>query len=111
MSLLRALRRHPITDRQRALTHRMSALLLAYPDERLLADLPMLREAATELPESPRTDLLGVIEWLATTPLPELTERYVETFDLRRRSCLHLTYYAHGDTRNRGAALLVFSNA
>src|SRR5699024_7950613 len=35
----------------------------------------------------------------------------VETFDLRRRSCLHLTYYAHGDTRNRGAALLVFSNA
>ncbi len=31
---------------------------------------------------------------------------YVETFDLRRRACLHLTYYAHGDTRNRGLALL-----
>jgi nitrate reductase delta subunit len=31
---------------------------------------------------------------------------YVETFDLRRRASLHLTYYAHGDTRGRGMALL-----
>lgn len=111
MSLFKALKRHPITDRQRALTHRLAALLLAHPDERLLADLPMLKEAAEELPDPPRADLLGVIEWLESTPPPELAERYVETFDLRRRSCLHLTYYAHGDTRNRGAALLSFSNA
>ena len=32
--------------------------------------------------------------------------RYVETFDLRRRATLELTYYAHGDTRERGMALL-----
>jgi nitrate reductase delta subunit len=31
---------------------------------------------------------------------------YVETFDLRRRASLHLTYYAHGDTRERGMALV-----
>jgi nitrate reductase delta subunit len=31
---------------------------------------------------------------------------YVETFDLRRRACLELTYYEHGDTRQRGMALL-----
>ena len=31
---------------------------------------------------------------------------YVETFDLRRRASLHMTYYAHGDTRERGMALL-----
>ncbi|SIO88633.1 nitrate reductase molybdenum cofactor assembly chaperone [Nocardiopsis sp. JB363] len=111
MSLFKALRRHPITDRQRALTHRIAALVLAHPDERLLADLPMLRQAAEELPDPPRADLIGVIEWLAATPPPELAETYVGTFDLHRRSCLHLTYYAHGDTRNRGAALLSFSNA
>jgi len=35
-----------------------------------------------------------------------LAARYVETFDLRRRASLHLTYYAHGDTRERGMALL-----
>jgi len=41
--------------------------------------------------------------------LPEartLQAAYVETFDLRRRVTLHLTYYEHGDTRRRGAALL-----
>jgi nitrate reductase molybdenum cofactor assembly chaperone NarJ/NarW len=31
---------------------------------------------------------------------------FVETFDLRRRASLYLTYYAHGDTRERGMALL-----
>jgi nitrate reductase delta subunit len=31
---------------------------------------------------------------------------YVETFDLRRRAALELTYYRHGDTRERGMALL-----
>ena len=35
-----------------------------------------------------------------------LAARYVETFDLRRRATLYLTYYAHGDTRERGMALL-----
>jgi nitrate reductase delta subunit len=35
-----------------------------------------------------------------------LQSAYVETFDLRRRVTLHLTYYEHGDTRRRGAALL-----
>jgi nitrate reductase molybdenum cofactor assembly chaperone NarJ/NarW len=33
-------------------------------------------------------------------------EEYVATFDLRRRAALELTYYAHGDTRERGMALL-----
>src|SRR5699024_7441547 len=31
---------------------------------------------------------------------------YVDTFDTRRRGCLHLTYFSHGDTRRRGMALL-----
>ena len=40
-----------------------------------------------------------------------LAEHYVETFDRRRRCCLYLTYYAVGDTRHRGAALLAFKQA
>ena len=39
-------------------------------------------------------------------PAARTRQAYVGTFDLHRRSCLHLTYYAHGDTRNHGAALL-----
>ena len=41
-------------------------------------------------------------------PLPELQADYVETFDTRRRCNLFLTYFAHGDTRKRGMALLRF---
>ena len=40
-----------------------------------------------------------------------LAEHYVETFDRRRRCCLYLSYYAVGDTRHRGAALLAFKQA
>ena len=42
---------------------------------------------------------------------PEALERhYVEVFDLRRKSSLHLTYYLHGDTRRRGMALLTLAH-
>ena len=33
-------------------------------------------------------------------------QRYVDTFDLQRRSSLYLTYFRHGDTRRRGLSLL-----
>ena len=45
---------------------------------------------------------------LGSTPLDRLQESYVETFDNRRRTNLFLTYFAHGDTRKRGVALLRF---
>ena len=41
-------------------------------------------------------------------PLDDLQAEYVETFDNRRRCNLFLTYFAHGDTRKRGMALLRF---
>ncbi len=40
--------------------------------------------------------------------LGELEADYVDTFDNRRRHNLFLTYFAHGDTRKRGMALLRF---
>ena len=47
------------------------------------------------------------MDWLLTGTLTEVQRHYVETFDLRRRSGLYLTYYLHGDTRKRGMALLM----
>ena len=109
--LLRALRRHPLSEDQRALTHRIAALVLDYPDGRLLADLPLLRTATDELPDPVRGELGGLLDHLRRTPERRLAEDYVATFDLRRRCCLHLTYYSYGDTRKRGTALLGFSSA
>ncbi|HZM84442.1 MAG TPA: nitrate reductase molybdenum cofactor assembly chaperone [Candidatus Limnocylindrales bacterium] len=49
--------------------------------------------------------------YLERAPLAAVAAHYVETFDLRRRCCLYLTYYTHGDTRRRGLALLRFRQA
>jgi nitrate reductase molybdenum cofactor assembly chaperone NarJ/NarW len=35
----------------------------------------------------------------------------VQTFDLRRRCALYLTYYRYGDTRKRGLAMVAFKAA
>ena len=85
-----------------------AALCLEYPDHEWRANLPLLERAALSLPSPP----LGrfVAQAMAATT-EELTRSYVDTFDLRRRCCPYLTYYAFGDTRKRGMALLRFSSA
>jgi nitrate reductase molybdenum cofactor assembly chaperone NarJ/NarW len=85
-----------------------SSLLLGYPDERLLSDLATVRRAVPTLPAELGTPLRGVADQLGGRPLAELQSAYVETFDNRRRTNLFLTYFAHGDTRKRGIALLRF---
>ena len=84
------------------------SLLLDYPDEGLLARVNLLRSAAATLPPAMGDSLRGFLDHLQATPLPELQADYVETFDTRRRCNLFLTYFAHGDTRKRGMALLRF---
>jgi nitrate reductase delta subunit len=50
--------------------------------------------------------LLGFLDHASRVGAPELAADYVATFDQRKKCCLYLTYYAHGDTRKRGMALL-----
>ena len=53
-----------------------------------------------------KSSLTAFGAYFAGTGTVELAQAYVETFDLRRRTSLYLTYYLHGDTRKRGMALL-----
>ncbi|MFF3941063.1 nitrate reductase molybdenum cofactor assembly chaperone [Streptomyces phaeofaciens] len=64
------------------------------------------RGVAATQPRPVGGPLLRFAERAGRTPLPELAADYVATFDHRKRCCLYLTYYAHGDTRKRGMALL-----
>jgi nitrate reductase molybdenum cofactor assembly chaperone NarJ/NarW len=89
----------------------VASLLLAYPDKGLLARGPLLRRAAATLPDAVAAPLGRFLDHLEATPLPELAADYVDTFDHRKRCCLYLTYYAYGDTRKRGMALLRFKHA
>ena len=86
------------------------SLLLDYPTPELIERLPLIRALAQERGAVARP-LLGLLDHLGSTPLEDLQAEYVETFDLRRRCCLYLTYYRYGDTRKRGTALVDFVEA
>ncbi len=91
-----------------ALAWQAVSLLLGYPDEELAARLPLLLAASHELPGAVGEGIGETVVGLQRTPLQDLQAAYVETFDSRRRCNLYLTYFAHGDTRKRGMALLRF---
>ena len=76
---------------------------------RCSASVPMVRRAAHgAAPSESAAPIERFLVHLETTPCRELQADYVETFDNRRRCNLFLTYFAHGDTRKRGMALLRF---
>ncbi|WP_372734526.1 nitrate reductase molybdenum cofactor assembly chaperone [Nocardioides sp.] len=97
-----------LSSEQVSLVWQSTSLLLDYPDEELLDRVGVLRSASRELPAAVGDSIRGFLDHLETTPLTELQQDYVETFDSRRRCNLFLTYFAHGDTRKRGMALLRF---
>ena len=99
------------TARQTALTYQIAALTLGYPDDDLLARLPQLRAAAQTLPDEHGDALTTLVDHLGGETATSLAADYVALFDLRRRCCPYLTYFAHGDTRKRGVALLQFKSA
>jgi nitrate reductase molybdenum cofactor assembly chaperone NarJ/NarW len=85
-----------------------TSLLLDYPDEETLARSDLIRRASQSLPSEIGDPVRRFLDHLDSTPLDQLQADYVETFDNRRRCNLFLTYFAHGDTRKRGMALLRF---
>jgi nitrate reductase molybdenum cofactor assembly chaperone NarJ/NarW len=93
---------------QLSVTWQSVSLLLDYPDEDLLGRAELIRSAARTLPPAVGRPIVDFVQHLETTPLTDLQAEYVETFDTRRRCNLFLTYFAHGDTRKRGMALLRF---
>jgi len=78
--------------------------LLVYPDADLLAALPELR-AALDAPR--RAQLAPVFELLdGADDLIALQEQYVATFDRRPAHSLHLFEHIHGESRDRGQAMV-----
>lgn len=101
--------RHP-NAHDTLVVRKVAGELLQYPDERLLERLPVLTASVTALPASLAEPLAGFLDHVAVTPMEQLQEDYVATFDLKRRCCLYLSYYLNGDTRRRGMALVAFKD-
>lgn len=88
---------------------RALARLLAYPDAQLRAELPALidvldQEAA--VPAARRAELRALATSLQRTDPFEVEARFVETFDRGRSTSLHLFEHVHGDSRDRGPAMI-----
>ena len=100
-----------MSQEARATTHMLASLLLDYPDAAWFARLPSLRVHLTRLPAEIAEHLTAFIT-AATSAGPDAFQReYVTTFDLKRRCSLYLSYFATGDTRKRGTALVTFLEA
>ena len=92
---------------ERSSAYKLCSLALQYPDDELLAGRAELAAAAAELPAGPVADALGLFfAWFAQAPSLELAQHYVKTFDLHKRTGLYVTFYSHGDRRERGLVLL-----
>lgn len=90
-------------------TLRVMAHLLSYPDETLREHLPELRQALLDedaLSSSRLAEINGLIERLENRPGLTSESFYVELFDRGRGTSLHLFEHLHGDSRDRGPAMI-----
>ena len=91
---------------------KLASVLLQYPTVRLFDGLDHLEASAAQTAPRAGRDAFGrFLDWLRVTSPTEVAQHYVETFDLRRRCALYLTYYRYGDTRKRGMSMLTFKTA
>jgi nitrate reductase molybdenum cofactor assembly chaperone NarJ/NarW len=91
------------------ITLKILAGLLSYPDEALLAALPEMAPAIVDdalLPPRQRAAINGFLSELGSDDLLDLQERYVNLFDRTRSLSLHLFEHVHGESRERGAAMI-----
>lgn len=88
---------------------RALARLLAYPDAQLRSELAPLIAAIDEeavVPAPRRAELRSLAADLVRRDPLEVEARYVETFDRGRATSLHLFEHVHGDSRDRGPAMI-----
>jgi nitrate reductase delta subunit len=92
----------------RAHVQQICAVLLRYPKTTTSELISLAADDLRQLPDDATGELRTFADYLCDTSLMDVQRHYVETFDMRRKCSPYLTYWTHGDTRNRGMALLHF---
>ena len=88
---------------------KLLAVLLSYPSPELVAALPEIARrlgAEPALRGATQDALAGLLAELKREDLLDLQERYVAQFDAGRSTSLHLFEHVHGDSRDRGQAMV-----
>jgi nitrate reductase molybdenum cofactor assembly chaperone NarJ/NarW len=90
-------------------TFKALSAVLTYPTEELAAAIPEIAAAITAdtaMDAAARRGLIPLLVELGTHDLYELQERYVDLFDKTRKLSLHLFEHVHGESRDRGQAMV-----
>ena len=90
-------------------TLRALAALLSYPTAGLVQAAPEIRDTIERerlLPEAERGALARLVDDLGAGDLYDLQERYGLLFDRTRSLSLHLFEHVHGESRDRGQAMV-----
>ncbi len=91
------------------LVFRALSVLLSYPTERLRQALPEIADVVRATPllaSRERQNLLDLVDQLGRGELLQAEEHYVDLFDRGRALSLHLFEHLHGDSRERGEAMV-----
>jgi nitrate reductase delta subunit len=91
------------------ITYKALAALLAYPTPELVAALPEMSAVVDRDPKLGRRERAAVralVRELAASDLLDAQERYVALFDRGRATSLHLFEHVHGESRDRGQAMV-----
>jgi nitrate reductase delta subunit len=90
-------------------TLRVLSALLGYPDAQMRRYLPEMRgllHAEGALGQARRAEIDALIDALEGAEPMEVEAGYVELFDRGRGTSLHLFEHVHGDSRERGPAMI-----
>ena len=90
-------------------TLRVLAALLGYPDAELRGYLPQMGEVLRReraLPMARMAEIDALVKALADTDPLDAEADYVALFDRGRATSLHLFEHVHGDSRDRGPAMI-----
>ena len=88
---------------------RVLAALLSYPDalhRSVLAELSAVLHDERAVSAPRRQELVALIDRLQRTDALQAESDYVELFDRGRSTSLHLFEHVHGDSRERGPAMI-----
>lgn len=94
-------------------TLKILGLLLTYPDKNLVQaadDIFKILEAEEWLPQKSLAGLQKLLAHLRSSDLLDLQEEYVILFDRTPSLSLHLFEHLHGDSRDRGPAMVDLDN-
>jgi len=95
-------------------TFKVLGLLMSYPRPEWLAHLDEFKALLLEenfLPKKHLKAVLAYIDDLKAVDVFSAQEDYVSTFDRGRSHCLHLFEHIHGESRDRGQAMVNLSDA